>query len=270
MTNQTAFTLALIGYVCATCLSLAYLVRRDDMIHRLASLATLAGWACHTLGLVVLAVETRRPPLGNLTEAVSAAVWVAVLLEMWLERRHDLKVLGAFVLPVILLLGIKGMAMRVGPDTIGPALASAWIWVHIALALIGIAAFVLNFAGALMYLLQEHQLKARRPGTFYYRLPDLETLDRLTYRTLVLGFPFLTVALLLGAVWARSAWGSVFTFDPLALFSLVAWGIYAAILAGRATGTWRGRRAAYCAIVGFATLILTLGMGAFFPGRHGS
>ena len=122
--------------------------------------------------------------------------------------------LGAFALPVILLLGIKGMATRVGPDTIGPALASAWIWVHIALALIGIAAFVLNFAGAIMYLLQEHQLKARRPGTFYYRLPDLETLDRLTYRTLVLGFPFLTVALLLGAVWARSAWGSVLTFDP--------------------------------------------------------
>lgn len=270
MTNQTAFTLALIGYVCGTGLALAYLVRREEVIHRLASLATLAGWACHTAGLIVLAVETGRPPLGNLTDAVSAAVWVAVLLEMWLERRHGLKVLGAFALPAILLLGSRGMAVRVGPDAMAPALASAWIWVHIALALIGIAAFVLNFAGAIMYLLQEHQLKARRPGTFYYRLPDLETLDRLTYRTLVLGFPFLTVALLLGAVWARSAWGSVFTFDPLALFSLLAWAIYAAILAGRATGTWRGRRAAYFAIVGFATLVLTLGMGALFPGRHGS
>ena len=86
----------------------------------------------------------------------------------------------------------------------------------------------------------------------------------------MLGFPFLTVALLLGAVWARSAWGSVFAFDPLALLSLLAWAIYAAILAGRATGAWRGRRAAYFAIVGFATLILTLGMGALFPGRHGS
>jgi ABC-type transport system involved in cytochrome c biogenesis permease subunit len=162
------------------------------------------------------------------------------------------------------------MAGRVGPDTVGPVLANAWISVHIVLALVGIAAFVLNFAGAIMYLLQEHQLKARRPGTFYYRLPDLETLDRLTYRTLVLGFPFLTVALLLGAVWARAAWGSVFAFDPLAIFSLLAWGIYAAILAGRAMGTWRGRRAAYFAIAGFATLILTLGAGALLPGRHGS
>jgi cytochrome c-type biogenesis protein CcsB len=262
--------LALTGYVCATALALAYLVRRDELIHRLASLATMAGWACHTLALVLVSIETGRPPLGSLREALSAAVWVAVLLEMWLERRAGLKVLGAFALPVILLLGIRGMAGRVGPDTVGPVLANAWISVHIVLALVGIAAFVLNFAGAIMYLLQEHQLKARRPGTFYYRLPDLETLDRLTYRTLVLGFPFLTVALLLGAVWARAAWGSVFAFDPLAIFSLLAWGIYAAILAGRAMGTWRGRRAAYFAIAGFATLILTLGAGALLPGRHGS
>src|SRR5262245_23492212 len=270
MANQTAFALALIGYVCATVLALAYLVRRDEIIHRLAALATLAGWACHTLGLLLLALETRRPPLANLTEAVSAAVWVAGLLEMWLERRHGLKVLGAFVLPVILLLGIKGMATRVGPDTIGPALASAWIWVHIALALIGIAAFVLNFAGAIMYLLQEHQLKARRPGTFYYRLPDLETLDRLTYRTLALGFPFLTTGLILGAVWARTAWGSVLTFDPLASLSFLAWAIYAATLAGRAVAGLHGRRAAYFAVFGFTMLVLTLGAGLFLPGRHGS
>jgi cytochrome c-type biogenesis protein CcsB len=268
--SQTALTFALVGYLCATGLALAYLVRREEMIHRLASLATLGGWAAHTLALVSLAIETGRPPLGNLTEAISAAVWAAVLLEMWAERHYDLKVLGAFVLPVILLLGLKGIATRVEPDAIGPALASTWIWVHIGLALLGIAAFVLNFAGAIMYLLQEHQLKGRRPGSLYYRLPDLETLDRLTYRTLVLGFPFLTIGLLLGALWARTAWGSVFTFDPLALFSFLAWVIYAAVLAGRATGSWRGRRAAYFAIVGFATLVLTLGVGAFFPGRHGS
>ena len=80
MTSSTVFTIALIGYICATSLALIYLVRREELIHRLASLATLAGWACHTLALVLLALETGRPPLGNLSEAVSAAVWVAVLL----------------------------------------------------------------------------------------------------------------------------------------------------------------------------------------------
>ncbi len=149
-------------------------------------------------------------------------------------------------------------------------LGGAWLWVHIGLALIGIAAFVLNFAGALMYLLQERQLRAKRTGTLYYRLPDLETLDRMTYRTLALGFPFLTTGILLGVLWAGPAWGSVFTLDPLALLSVVAWAIYAGTLAGRAAGGWHGRRAAYCAIVGFAALVLTLGAGLFLPGRHGS
>jgi ABC-type transport system involved in cytochrome c biogenesis permease subunit len=101
-------------------------------------------------------------------------------------------------------------------------------------------------------------------------LPALETLDRLTFRTLALGFPFLTVGLILGAMWARTAWGSTLAFDPLAFFSLVAWVIYAGNLAGRAAGGWHGRRAAYFAIFGFAALVLTLGAGFFLPGRHGS
>jgi ABC-type uncharacterized transport system permease subunit len=124
--------------------------------------------------------------------------------------------------------------------------------------------------GGIMYLLQERQLKTKRPGAFYYRLPSLATLDRLTFRTLALGFPFLTVGLILGALWARTAWGSAFAFDPLAFFSLVAWVIYAGMLAGRAAGGWHGRRAAYFAIAGFAALVLTLGAGLFLPGRHGS
>jgi cytochrome c-type biogenesis protein CcsB len=268
--QPTLSNLAVLGYVCATGLALAHLVQRGELVYRLAVLATLGGWVCHTLGLVVLAVERGRPPLGSLPEAVSTAVWVVVLLDVWVERHYGVKVLGAFVLPVVLILSLKTIAHPAGLVQIGPTLGGAWIWVHIGLATAGIAAFVLNFAGAVMYILQERQLKAKRPGAFYYRLPALETLDRLTYRTLALGFPFLTVGLILGALWAGTAWGSVFTFDPMALFSFVAWTIYAATLAGRAAAGWHGRRAAYFALVGFAALVVTLGAGLFLPGRHGS
>ena len=103
----------------------------------------------------------------------------------------------------------------------------------------------------------------------WIQIQALATLDRLTFRTLALGFPFLTVGLILGALWARTAWGSAFTFDPLAFFSLVAWVIYAGTLAGRAAAGWHGRRAAYFAILGFAVLALTLGAGLFLPGKHG-
>jgi ABC-type uncharacterized transport system permease subunit len=257
--------LALIGYACSTGLALAYLVQREEIVHRLAGLTTMAAWAIHSIILIAVAVETGRPPLGNMSEAVSTAVWVVVLLEMLVERRWRMPALGAFVMPVVLILSLNASATR---PQISEAFRGAWVWVHIALAMIGIAAFVLNFAGALMYLLQERQLKTKRPGAFYYRLPDLQTLDRLTYRTLAVGFAFLTTGLILGAVWARTAW--VLTFDPLASLSSLAWAIYAATLAGRAVAGLHGRRAAYLVVVGFAMLVLTLGAGLFLPGRHGS
>jgi len=267
----TLLDLAIFGYIAATGLSLAYLVQREEWLHRLASVATIAGWVLHTVALLGVAFRLGRPPLGSLSEAVSVAVWVAVLWALWAERQYGVKVLGAFVLPVVLVFGINSATTRpLAIPGIERALGSAWIWVHIGLVLLGIAAFVLNFAGALMYVLQERQLKAKRPGKLYYRLPDLETLDRLTYRTLALGFPFLTTGLILGVLWAGRAWGSVFAYDPLALLSFVAWTIYAGTLAGRAAAGWHGRRAAYFAIIVFAALVLTLGAGMFLPGRHGS
>jgi len=259
---------ALIGYIGATGLALAYLVQRQDFVHRLSVLCALAGWAAHTVALIVRSLELGAPPLGSLPDAISVAVWVIVLLEVLIEQRTGVRVLGAFVLPIAVMLGLKATSAR--PGTLVPALASAWIWIHIALAMVGIAAFVFNFAGAIMYLLQERQLKTKRPGAFYYRLPSLQTLDRLTFRTLALGFPFLTTGLVLGALWARAAWGSTFTFDPVAVLSFVAWLIYAGTLAGRAAAGWHGRRAAYFSIVGFVALVLTLGAGLFLPGRHGS
>jgi len=266
--HANLINVAVIGYIGATGLALAYLVQRQDLVHRLSVLCALAGWAVHTVALIVRSLELGAPPLGSLTDAISVAVWVIVLLEVLIEQRTGVRVLGAFVLPIAVVLSLKVTSSR--PGALVPALTSAWIWIHIALAMVGIAAFVFNFAGAIMYLLQEHQLKTKRPGAFYYRLPSLQTLDRLTFRTLALGFPFLTIGLVLGALWARAAWGSTFTFDPVAVLSFVAWLIYAGTLAGRAAAGWHGRRAAYFSIVGFAALVLTLGAGLFLPGRHGS
>lgn len=270
MTYPIVLSLAVLGYLCGTGFALAYLVNRRELMYRVGSLATMVGWVCHTAALGILTIGQRRPPLGNLDEALSTVVWVVVLIEQWMERRHRVKMLGGFVLPVVLLLSLKTLTRAIEFEQIRPALGSRWIFVHIALVTMGIAAFVMNFAGAVMYLLQERQLKSKRPGTFYYRLPSLETLDRLTYRMLALGFPFLTTGLILGAVWAGTAWGSVFTLDPLVTLSPLVWAIYAATLAGRAAAGWHGRRAAYFAVLGFAVLALTISAGLFLPGRHGT
>jgi ABC-type uncharacterized transport system permease subunit len=267
--NAVLYDVALTAYIVATALSLTYLVGRRESIWRSASLMTQVGWVCHTVALVVRGVELGRPPLLTLPEAVSLMIWAAVLLELWAERQYQVKVLGAFVLPVVLMLGL-GLPTGLRVLVLGPSIRSAWIWIHIVLALLGLGALVLNFAGAVMYVLQERQLKGRRPGAVYYRLPPLETLDRLTYRALTLGFPFLTAGLLLGALWAGAVAGRGLAFDPLTLFSVVMWVVYAVTLSGRVVGAWHGRRAAYFAILGFCALLLSLGAGALFHGRHGA
>ena len=171
---------AVIGYIVATGLALAYLVQRQDLVHRLAVLATLAGWAAHSGALIARAIELGAPPLGQ-----PARRDLGRRVGHRPRRGPDRATHGCA--------GARRLrpADRRGPEPEGrrlrapsrwsPALASAWIWIHIGLALIGIAAFVFNFAGALMYLLQERQLKAKRPGAFYYsaagagdaRSPDL-------------------------------------------------------------------------------------------------
>ena len=266
--NAVLYDVALTAYIVATGSSLMYLVGRREGFWRLGALMTRAGWVCHTVALVVRGVELGRPPLLTLPEAVSVVIWAAVLLELWAERQYRVKVLGAFVLPVVLILGLAlptGLRMLV----LGSGMRSAWVWIHVVLALLGLGALVLNFAGAVMYVLQERQLKARRPGAVYYRLPSLETLDRLTYRTLTLGFPFLTAGLVLGALWGSAAAGRSLAFDPLTILSVLMWIVYAMTLSGRVVGAWRGHRAAYFAILGFCALLLSLGAGVLFKGHHG-
>ena len=267
--NAVLFDVALTAYIVAAVAAAASLRGRRERLVSFVDWLTGAGWVCHTVSLAMRWVETGRAPLFTLAEAVSVVIWAAVAWQLWAERRYRARVLGAFVLPVVLVLGLL-LPTGLRSMALPASLPSGWIWAHVGLALVGLAALVLNFAGALMYLIQERQLKARRPGTWYYQLPSLETLDRLTFRTLTVGFPFLTAGLALGVIWAVRAWGTVWTWDPLSIFSLVMWVIYALTLSGRAVGHWHGRRAAWLAVAGFCTLLFTLGASVLVQGRHGS
>ncbi len=267
--NAVLYDVALTAYILAAGAAIGSLFGRRDHLAWVALLLTQAGWVCHTAAVIVRGIELQRLPFMTMAEVISLVIWAAILLDLWIERRARIRPLSAFVLPVILALGL-GLPTGLRAITLEAPVKSGWIAVHVALVLVGFAALVLNFGIALMYVLRERQLKFKRTGTIYRRLPPLETLDRLTVATLTIAFPFLTVGLALGVLSAPAAWGSVLTFDPLALFSLVMWAIYAATLLGRVMGQWGGRRAAYFAIAGFGVLLATLSAGVFLHGRHGS
>jgi ABC-type transport system involved in cytochrome c biogenesis permease subunit len=133
----------------------------------------------------------------------------------------------------------------------------------------GVAALTLAGLGGLFYLVQERQIKKKKFGFFYRRLPSLEQLDSLNYWCLTIGFPLLTGGMIIGSLYAQYTLGRFFSFDPKELLTLIAWMIYAVLLHERLTVGWRGRRAALLALCGFVVLIVTfVGAGLWWGGYH--
>jgi cytochrome c-type biogenesis protein CcsB len=196
------------------------------------------------------------PPVTSLQESLAFFAWCLVLLFLLLDLRFRLSVMGAFAAPLALLLMVASV---LSPDVIvrlNPALKSWLFPLHIAFAFLGNAAFALAFGAGVMYLLQDWMLKSKRFTAIYQRLPSLDTLDRVNYTCLSVGFPLMTLGIISGAFWANTAWGSYWSWDPKETWSLLTWFLYAALLHGRLTIGWRGRRAMHWTLAGFAILVL--------------
>jgi cytochrome c-type biogenesis protein CcsB len=139
-----------------------------------------------------------------------------------------------------------------------PALQSWWLPVHAGISLIAYGFLALAFCGGIMYLLQERELKSRRLGYFFSRLPSLDALDQLNSHCLALGFAFLCLGMVTGLFWSKQAWGTYWRWNPKEVCSLVIWLIYLVQIHQRFTVGWRGRRAAIMIVVGFGVVIVTL------------
>ena len=235
----------------------------------MASWSTIVGFTFHTFSLIQSVYQTGHPPMGSLPESLSFSAWAIVFSLIFLERRHHSQILGAFLLPIALALASAGAALPRRIEVLAPALKGFWLWVHITLSLFGYAAFALAFGAGLMYLLQERQLKRKNLGPFSLKLPSLDLLDGLNYRSLSMGFPFLTLGIITGSLWAQYAWGSYWSWDPKQVWSLIIWFIYATLLHGRFSLAWRGRKAAILSIIGFGFVLFSFfGVNLLSQGRH--
>jgi cytochrome c-type biogenesis protein CcsB len=120
-----------------------------------------------------------------------------------------------------------------------------------------------------MYLLQERELKSKRFGYFFTRLPSLDSLDQLNSHCLATGFVLLTLGIITGSIWARQAWGAYWQWDPKETWSLITWFLYAAQIHQRFSAGWRGKRAAIMAVIGFTAVLFTLwGVTFLLGGVH--
>jgi len=262
--DQFLFYFALAGYLFGTLHYLLFVVRPNRRVAAVATAVTLAGFAAHTLSFLVRIYALRRPPFGSPYESLSFFAWAIVLVYLIYELRYQNRIMGAFVLPLAVLAGSGAAALPRRIAELGPTLQGIGLWSHIALALLGNAAFAMTCCAGVMYLIQEHQLKSRHPARLTFRLPPLELLDDVAVKSVLFGFPLLTLALISGSAWAEHVRGTFFTLRPREIWSILSWLIYAGLLYARVSAGWRGRKAAVLAILGFCFVLFAfLGVKAF-------
>lgn len=248
-------------YSLAVCGYLAYLLWMKKRLWHLARGALVAGFVLHTVCILARLVETGYTPVTSRYEAQIFFSWVLVGVYLGVQLRYGLPVLGAFVTPpalgLLLLANLDGKETAL-PERLAQLLPSHWLPLHVVFAFLGDALLGVAACFAAMYLIQLRQIKGKKIGALYYRLPPLDVLDRLSYRCISIGFPFLTLGILTGSIWLKTAQGGYIDWqDGRQTATLLTWFLYAAILHGRLIAGWRGRRVAWLNILGFLVILVT-------------
>ena len=212
---------------------------RAERFGRMAVSLVVLGALLHLSSLVLRALATGRAPWGNMYEFGATLSLAAVVT--WLV-----------LLPVVLLMFLGGVVLYTTAAPVQPALQSYWLVIHVFAIALGSGMVLVPGVVSVLYL-----IKVRRPG-WATRLPDADVLDQVAYRTTVFAFPIYTAGVIFGAIWAESAWGRFWGWDPKETVAFAAWIVYAAYLHSRATAGWRGGRAALINIVGLALMIFNL------------
>jgi cytochrome c-type biogenesis protein CcsB len=221
----------------------------------------IAGIALVTISLVARGISTGHGPFSNMYEFTTAFAWgiAAVGLFFWWRYRVHLVNASSLLIAAGLLLVAFFLPSRHAP--LVPALQQSLLLTsHVAAAIIAYGSFTVGFAAALLYIWQ----RSRRSP----RLPSLERLDDISYHSVMIGFPFLTLVIILGALWADVAWGRYWGWDPKETASLVTWLIYAGYLHARFLRGWRGTKAAVLLVIGFCAVLFTFFGNYIFSGLH--
>ena len=236
---------------------------------------TVLSLLLHGGSVLLRGVAVQRPPWGNMFEFSTAGAVVVTLVYLLALRWRDLRYLGAFVVgPVLLTLGLSITVLYARAGQLVPALKSYWLAIHVSVAFSASALLTLAFSLTVLYLAQDRRERRRAAGqpvskAFMDALPPARELDLAAYRLHAIAFPLWTFTLVAGAIWAESAWGTYWSWDPKEVWTFVIWVVYAGYLHARATGGWQGRKAATIAIVGFGCLLFNfLVVNIFFVGFH--
>jgi ABC-type uncharacterized transport system permease subunit len=242
------------------------LTRTSELFSRIALHAATLGMVFHFVSLVELFLPG-QVAWTSVHNGESLLAFLSMIFFMIIYAIYRTTSPGVVVFPVVFFLTFVAAIDQ------QPVLLTAfvqhkgWLIAHIILIFTGYAALVLSFGASLLYLIQERRLKTKKPSSLISFLPALETIDQIGYRSLLLGFPFMTLGLITGSVVAMSAYGHIDFTDPKILLSILMWVVYMIMVFTRWNSGWRGRRAAVLATFTVAAAIVAW-VANYFSAMH--
>jgi cytochrome c-type biogenesis protein CcsB len=211
-------------------------------------------------------------PLSNLYESLVFAAWAIMIIYLILEQRTKQRVLGFFpALFAFLAMAYASFSTQVDSkiQPLVPALKSNWLIAHVVTCFLGYAAFAVSCGISFLYLLRKAQTDNPHPKGILALLPIPRQLEQFNYQMIVFGFLWLSLGIITGSIWANSAWGTYWSWDPKETWSLITWLVYAALLHARTIQGWRGGRVAWLSIIGFCCVLFTyFGVNFLLSGLH--
>jgi len=262
-------------YFAAFVFYLLAMVMNRDRLGQIGTVVTLIGLCAQTAAIIFRWIASYRmgighAPFSNLYESLVFFAWTLIFLYLIVEWRTKNKTFGTFVTPLAFLAMAyasfsPGISSHIQP--LIPALKSNWLISHVITCFFGYAAFGISFGLSVMYLLKRLDVPTKK-GVFLKLIPSQAVLDELNYQMIVIGFLMLTLGIITGSVWAHSAWGSYWSWDPKETWSLINWLIYAAIIHSRMVRGWKGKRIAVLSMVGFGCVLFTYFGVNYLAGLH--
>lgn len=246
---------ALLLYGVATALLGISFARSDQRLPRLASFVLASGLAVHAAGLAAFTSRADQLPLVSLGPSLSTLGFLVGLGTLIASTLGHARTVGLVLVPLVALLTGIAVAVRVEPAVPVIPFGGAWFAIHVAFAFVGYAGLTVSFAAGLMYLLQFRQLKGKHFGAVFRFFPPLDTLDRVGRGGLIVGFPFLTLAVLVGWGWSSTFVGGT-PGDLKLLWVVLSWVVFLVALLAGSGGGRRSERGALASVVGFVVVVL--------------
>ena len=244
--------------------------KRTEKIARIATAMMILGFLLLVAGVISRGISAGRVPWGNMYEFSITGAMAFSGAYLFALRKYDLRWLGLLVsIAVLLTLGTAVAVLYRPSAPLVPALKSTWLVIHVSAAIISGGVFLLANAIAAAYLYLDAMESRGERTAWAKRLPSLEVLDQLSYRLVAFVFPLWTFAVIAGAIWAESAWGRYWGWDPKETWAFITWVAYAAYLHARVTVGWRGRKAAWlCLFAGSTFLFNYVYVNIWGTGKH--